>query len=313
MRTASRALLTVLTAILSVNASSAFAFEGQKGYAKYFGGEDGHGVEAGATISYESDAGTDAEKGYSAAGSNEANANGTPSSSNSGSVSGQPKQDAGPQVVTVPVVFSTHNCAPVYGTATQNLSYSVAQPGSTDCPGFVFIAPDKAPKAPKAPKPAAGTPARPPTPQEIAGRLADKVVKQAGRPQLAVAPGRVGLTGLKSYFWLQSPLHPITATATVAGFSVTAQAVPYRYDWSFGDGDGLATRDPGRPWSRSHPGTIGHLYETSGHYEVSVAVRWVARWRIGGGPWRPLGYFTTSDDQGYPVRQVVARLTASEH
>ncbi len=220
---------------------------------------------------------------------------------------------AGPHVVTVPVVFSTHNCAPVYGTATQNLSYSVAQPGSTDCPGFVFIAPDKAPKAPKAPKPAAGTPARPPTPQEIAGRLADKVVKQAGRPQLAVAPGRVGLTGLKSYFWLQSPLHPITAIATVAGFSVTAQAIPYRYDWSFGDGAGLATRDPGRPWSRSHPGTIGHLYETSGHYEVSVAVRWVARWRIGGGPWRPLGYFTTSDDQGYPVRQVVARLTASEH
>ncbi|MCA1674211.1 MAG: hypothetical protein LC799_19145, partial [Actinobacteria bacterium] len=68
------------------------------------------------------------------------------------------------------------------------------------------------------------------------------------------------------------------------------------------------TSGPGRPWTRSRDGTIAHLYERRGSYDVGVEVIWQARWRIGDGEWQPLGYFSTSDATDYPVRQIVALL-----
>ncbi|MFP5352729.1 MAG: PKD domain-containing protein [Actinomycetota bacterium] len=131
----------------------------------------------------------------------------------------------------------------------------------------------------------------------------------AERPELRIAPSRIGLTGLRSYFWLDHVPPTVWATASVPGVLVTAEARPVRYGWNFGEGHALTTANIGRAWSRRVPGSISHLYERRGHYPVEVQVVWEARWRIGAGPWTHLGYFSNSTARDYPVRQMVGRLT----
>jgi hypothetical protein len=143
-------------------------------------------------------------------------------------------------------------------------------------------------------------------------RAFDQAVALAAQPELTIAPARVGLTGLESYFWLAERPRPISATASAGGLSVTAQAAPAQYVWSFGEGDATVTDHTGRPWTRQAPGNIAHLYETRGAYDVSVEVVWEARWRSGGGAWQPLGFFSTSDGSTYPVRQVQSRLVPTD-
>jgi hypothetical protein len=152
-----------------------------------------------------------------------------------------------------------------------------------------------------------GRPPRP-SPEELARIAADRAIALAPKPRLRLAPRAVGLTGLASYFWLARRPRPITASASVPGLTVTAQARPVQFVWDFGDGAEKVTRKSGRRWRVRRPGNIGHVYETRGRYRTTVEVIWEARWRIGGGAWRPLGYFTNSDSRRYRVRQVVAVL-----
>jgi hypothetical protein len=148
----------------------------------------------------------------------------------------------------------------------------------------------------------------PPSPEELARQAADRAISLAPKPKLRVAPRSVGLTGLPSYFWLAQRPRAITASAGVPGLTVTAQARPRQFVWDFGDGRDKVTTRSGRRWRKRRPGNIGHTYETRGRYRTRVEVIWEARWRIGGGPWRPLGYFSNSDARRYRVRQVVAVL-----
>ncbi len=130
----------------------------------------------------------------------------------------------------------------------------------------------------------------------------------APSPRLEIAPSRLGLTGLDSYFWLAEPLRPITATAGVPGLTVTARAVPFRYIWDFGDETDAVTAGSGRPWTRSKPGDISHLYETKGSYGVTVSVIWEASFSVNGGPWTGIGRFSTTDSRGYRVQEIVPVL-----
>lgn len=152
---------------------------------------------------------------------------------------------------------------------------------------------------------------RPPAPEEIARRLTDRAIRIAPRPELRLAPGRRGLTGLPSYFWLARRPRRIEASATAGGVVVTAQARPVQYVWTYGDGSDEATRRSGRRWTRKRNGTISHTYETKGRYRLVVEVIWHARWRIAGGAWRSLGYFSNSDSRAYRVRSVIPVLVRS--
>jgi hypothetical protein len=147
-----------------------------------------------------------------------------------------------------------------------------------------------------------------PSPEELAAVAADRAIALAPDPNLSVAPSGIGLTGLPSFFWLAETPSPITATAGVGGLTVTAEARPIQFVWDFGDGVDKVTANAGRRWTRRRSGNISHLYETKGRYDLRVEVVWEARWRIGNGPWQPLGYFSNSDERPYPVREVVAIL-----
>jgi hypothetical protein len=159
--------------------------------------------------------------------------------------------------------------------------------------------------------PANGDRPRRPNIQGALWSALDEVRRLAPHPRLAIAPGRIGLTGLESYFWLAEPASPVTATASVPGLRVIAEAAPDHYLWRFEPGADLMTDHPGRPWTETRPGNIGHTYETKGRYDVSVEVVWRARWRIGSGAWRELGFFSTVDSRRYPVREIVPVLTQS--
>jgi hypothetical protein len=133
----------------------------------------------------------------------------------------------------------------------------------------------------------------------------------APAPELKVTPETKGLTGLDSYFWIADPPEPITATASIPGLTVVAEARPVEFVWSFGDGSDKVTHDPGRPWTRARPGTVSHLYETKGKYDISVEVIWEARWAVLGGSWTSLGYFSTSDEEPYEVQEMIAMLVSA--
>jgi hypothetical protein len=134
------------------------------------------------------------------------------------------------------------------------------------------------------------------------------MISLAPDPELDMAPARIGLTGLPSFFWVGNELRPVSATAGVPGITVTAEARPVTYLWDFGDGHDTSTDHPGRPWTETHSGNITHLYETKGGYETTVEVIWAARWRVNDGAWQDLGYFSTSDTADYPVREMIAVL-----
>jgi hypothetical protein len=145
-------------------------------------------------------------------------------------------------------------------------------------------------------------------PQQLAYAALDRSLSLAPRPQLRLAPSGIGLTGLRTFIWLGAQPQTIEATAEVPGVTVTAQAIPTSFAWDFGDGTQHSTRHHGRAWTHKRSGNIGHVYETRGRYRVSATVIYSARWNVNGGAWQPLGYFTTSDSQLYPVRPIESRL-----
>lgn len=203
------------------------------------------------------------------------------------------------------VGLSAHNCTPYTTSAGVDLGLDLGEAGGGDCLSFSIpdpvqqIADRNGPRGPRD---------RGPSLEDLVRTAADRAIALAIKPEIAVAPDGVGLTGLPSYFWLAQGPQPISASASAGGITVTAQAFPTQYVWEFGDGGDLVTFGSGRPWTKELPGDIEYTYETRGRYDLSVEVLYQARWRIDGGEWQSLGFFATSDSRTYPVRQVVAVL-----
>jgi hypothetical protein len=203
------------------------------------------------------------------------------------------------------VGLSAHNCTPYTTPAGIGLGLDLGEAGSGDCLSFSVPDPVQQLADRGGPRSRGG---RGPSLEELIRTAADRAIALAISPELKVAPDGVGLTGLPSYFWLARRPQPISATAGAGGITVTAEAYPTQYVWTFGDGGDLVTTTSGRPWTRDVPGNIEYTYETRGRYDLSVEVIYQARWRVDGGPWQSLGFFSTSDLRTYPVRQVVAVL-----
>lgn len=209
--------------------------------------------------------------------------------------------DYGAGDIVDPVAVNPVTCVPVHLPAGGGVNAGVGfDPGTSSACAFDIVA---------GPSTDGGDLAPQVTPGELASIAVDEAMALADRPTLRIAPERIGLTGLPTYVWLEATPRPVSASASVPGVTVTAEARPVQYRWSFGDGEDKVTSDPGRPWTKARRGSIAYTYETKGHYEVEVEVVWSARWRIGDGEWRRLGYFSNSDSRDYAVRQVISVLT----
>jgi hypothetical protein len=202
----------------------------------------------------------------------------------------------------VPVAVSAHNCVPRLDPRGVSLTFEFSESGVSDCISFVSPEPIEPQRQQRRRN------HRPPDPEALALEAFDRMIALAPEPELRVSPATIGLTGLPSYFWVDNRPSFLRARASAGPVGIMAEARATSYLWDFGDGATRATRHPGRPWTSAQKGNVGHLYETKGRYETTVEIVWAARWRLNGGPWRDLGYFSTADSERYAVREIVGML-----
>ena len=60
------------------------------------------------------------------------------------------------------------------------------------------------------------------------GRIIDRVIELVAAPELDIAPGEIGLTGLETYVWIDEPA-PVSVSAAAGGTTVDARAFPSQY------------------------------------------------------------------------------------
>ncbi|HYO61432.1 MAG TPA: hypothetical protein VEU29_06005, partial [Actinomycetota bacterium] len=145
-------------------------------------------------------------------------------STQTGTAPNQSSSAAAPDALPAPVAISAHNCIPRAQPVGVSLSLEIFESSVGDC--ISFVSPDPGPRVPDDRRRRAR-----PSPAALAQRAFDRVISLAPSPELDVAPARLGLTGLRSYFWVGDDLEPVTATAGVPGLTVTAEARPVRYRW----------------------------------------------------------------------------------
>jgi len=98
----------------------------------------------------------------------------------------------------------------------------------------------------------------------------------------------------------------VNVDLTILGQAVDVVATPVSYQWSFGDGTSLTTRDPGNPYPAK---TITHRYmDARVTVQPSVATTYSAEFRVGGGAWQDIAETVTIP--GPPTSLRVAEASA---
>jgi hypothetical protein len=77
------------------------------------------------------------------------------------------------------------------------------------------------------------------------------------------------------------------------GRSAEVRFTPHAYEWNYGDGGTQITSVPGARWDalglrEFSPTATSHVYGSEGSFTTTVAVRYGAEYRIGGGEWVPV-------------------------
>lgn len=99
-------------------------------------------------------------------------------------------------------------------------------------------------------------------------------------------PGSIGIIGLPTWMWVADPgeatTGPITRTAALEGYSVSATATMTQVVWTMGDGSSVTCAGPGTPYAdvydtQSSP-TCGHTYTQMGRYPVTATSYWAVNW-----------------------------------
>jgi hypothetical protein len=149
-----------------------------------------------------------------------------------------------------------------------------------------------------------GEPAPPLDPETIAMHIRDEIpVPDA---EVKINPDR-GLVGVDSWFWIEGyDGSPIEDSTDAFGQRVEVEARVTSYEWSFGDGDSITAKTPGR--SYPHRSDIRHVYQrssaglTSG-YSVEVTFTFHVRYRVDGGGWIGLPGISRVAGTSYLVRE----------
>jgi hypothetical protein len=99
---------------------------------------------------------------------------------------------------------------------------------------------------------------------------------------------------------------PATQSTPLLDVTVTIEATPTTYTWSFGDGSSRASHDPGAAYPDLR---ITHRYLRKGLIQAQVDVTYTGRYRFDDGDWQPLP--DTLTVAGTP--QQLRVLTATPH
>ena len=141
-------------------------------------------------------------------------------------------------------------------------------------------------------------------PETIAMHLRDEI--PVPNVEIRINPGR-GLVGVESWFWLEGyDGSPIEDSTDAFGQLVEVEARVKRYEWSFGDGDKMSARTPGRPYP--HRSQVQHLYERSSAglpsgFPVEVGFVFDVRYRVDGGGWIEIPGISRVAETSYQVRE----------
>lgn len=121
------------------------------------------------------------------------------------------------------------------------------------------------------------------------------------KPGPRIAPGWA-VTGRKAYLETGSAPTAQFTRDTPRGQLVIDATGPYYVDWGDGTTGGPYT-EAGMPWPN---GTITHVYERVGTYNVVVSQRWSAQWRLGGESGRLGGLRTEGRIDNFPAEELQA-------
>lgn len=99
-------------------------------------------------------------------------------------------------------------------------------------------------------------------------------------------PGSIGIIGLPTWMWVADPgeatTGPITRTAALEGYSVSATATMTQVVWTMGDGSSVTCAGSGTPYADSYDTqsspTCGHTYTQMGRYPVTATSYWAVNW-----------------------------------
>lgn len=130
----------------------------------------------------------------------------------------------------------------------------------------------------------------PPDPAMLARRAVDAMglapIRMGMFPESSRATNALGYVGWNAWMWAETPgaetWGPMTAEASLDGYTVRATASVDRVVWDMGDG-GSVTCQQGTPWSslwtRNEPSPdCGYVYAHDGEYTVTATSYWQVEW-----------------------------------
>lgn len=116
-------------------------------------------------------------------------------------------------------------------------------------------------------------------------------------------PDGLTLVNFDTNFYTPSTA-PITRRVTLLGQAITIEATPSEYHWDFGDGDPLATSEPGAPYPDL---TVTHNYTRTGVYRPSLDTVYSGRYRVGNGPWQTIPGTVTIEGAAQQLEAIEAQ------
>jgi len=149
-------------------------------------------------------------------------------------------------------------------------------------------------------------PAAPPDPRVLAQQAIALMRLRAINIGIVPEPraGSVGIIGMPTWMWAQNPSlstwGPVTKSASVGGFTVTATARVDHVVWAMGDGSTVACAGSGTAYQdsfgKTSSPTCGHTYTTQGTYTVRATSHWTVRWAgVGQSGTIPLSFTQTTN------------------
>ncbi|HEY3545797.1 MAG TPA: hypothetical protein VGK17_06860 [Propionicimonas sp.] len=131
------------------------------------------------------------------------------------------------------------------------------------------------------------------TPAQLAQRAVDEMTLTGPAIHLSIDANEVGLVGLPTWLWTDvtpTTWGPNSATASVPGLSITANARAVRVVWDMGDGNTKVCANPGTPYVEGavESPTCDYVYQQSSAgqpddaYRITATTTWQIDWSGGG-------------------------------